>query len=395
MKKGFTLVELLIVTVVIVILLTMVFRLSTVVGDSSAMNLTVDRMHRLENALSGYYAAFGTYPPVKLHGNRNPYLEVNEYGDQNDSGSENTSIWGWISGDGNSVQNGEAERAAWRQIRSACVAQPVACMFPFPRGLMNDYIKALSEAMKVQAENSKDENYKRIIMRGFDDGVTENPGRHDPYRNDPDWAVVKLFRFGLMSFLLPRYLVMMTSEGDFFDYAQWMGNNTLPRDPLTGQTMNNWKYMQSNFITKNGLKSSDTAHVANIPSQAVCARWIANFDRSLTCNYSHVLFGVEVWSGKDGEASLSDIDTDDIFVPGGYQNGNSSAQYILDMITMRDGWNNDFYYYSPAPYQSYILWSSGPNGRTFPPWISLDTLDGNASKCVGYWVRDDIINLSH
>lgn len=36
-------------------------------------------MQRLENCLSGYYAAYGSYPPVKLHGSRDYTLEVDEF----------------------------------------------------------------------------------------------------------------------------------------------------------------------------------------------------------------------------------------------------------------------------------------------------------------------------
>ena len=62
---------------------------------------------------------------------------------------------------------------------------------------------------------------------------------------------------------------------------------------------------------------------------------------------------------------------------------------------MRDGWDNELYYYSPEPYQSYVLWSAGANGRTFPPWISREKLPSDANRCVGYWVRDDIGGLKN
>jgi len=393
MKKAFTLVELLVVVVVLVILMTMVFKLSSVGGDSAAVSTTVDRMHRLENALSGYYAAFGTYPPVKLHSSRNPYLAVNDHGDQSQKGDENSSIWDWIDSDGVKVTNSEKERDAWTQVQAACVAQPVACMFPFPKDVMKEAVDTMNKKMKLAAEKMEDGQEKRIFERGFDDGVSENIARFNPYEDVSDWSVVKLFRFGLMSFLLPRYLVMMTSESDFFDYAQWTGNNTLPRDPLTGSQISSWSYMQKNYIQ--GTASSDLAHVANVPSQAVCARWMANFDRSLACNYDLVLFGVNLRGGTGDEGFLSNLKSSDIFIPGGYEHGDTSAQYVLDKISICDGWGNDFYYYSPAPYQSYILWSAGPNGRTFPPWIARENLDGNANRCIGYWVRDDIVNLSH
>ena len=64
-------------------------------------------------------------------------------------------------------------------------------------------------------------------------------------------------------------------------------------------------------------------------------------------------------------------------------------------MTVVDGWENEFYYYCPAPYQSYVLWSAGANGKTFPPWVSRESLDSKANACVGYWTEDDIVNLSH
>ena len=66
MKKGFTLIELLVVTVVIVALMGVIFRLTGIVGGTSAQETTVFRMQCLENCLSGYYATFGSYPPVPL-----------------------------------------------------------------------------------------------------------------------------------------------------------------------------------------------------------------------------------------------------------------------------------------------------------------------------------------
>jgi prepilin-type N-terminal cleavage/methylation domain-containing protein len=79
MKKGFSLVEMLIVVTVLVTLMAITFRLRAIGGSSSHRNTTVSRLQRLENCLSGYYAAFGTYPPVKLHGSRNYKLAVSAH----------------------------------------------------------------------------------------------------------------------------------------------------------------------------------------------------------------------------------------------------------------------------------------------------------------------------
>ena len=376
MKKAFTLVELLVVVVVIVTLMTVMFRLAGIGDESAAVNKTVDRMNRLENALSGYYAAFGTYPPVKLHGSRNPFIAVNDYGDQSQDGDMNESPWG-------------NEEQAWGQVQAACLAQPVACMYPFPPGVMEETIRELSEQKKLLAEDMPAGPERDKWLRGFDDGVSKNIGRFSEYKDEPDWAIVQLFRFGLMSFLLPRYCVMMNSEVSFFeDYAQWTDHNAVPRDPLTGGSLS-WRKMHDYAM---GGAGSDLAHIANIPSQAACARWIASFDHALTCYYGHTLFGVDVMA--DGEGGIGMITGDDIRVPGGYGHEQKGDQYVLDMITMRDGWGRDFYYYSPQPYQSYVLWSAGKNGRTFPPWISREKLDGAANAVVSRWIADDIVNLS-
>ena len=66
-------------------------------------------------------------------------------------------------------------------------------------------------------------------------------------------------------------------------------------------------------------------------------------------------------------------------------------------MTVRDGWGNDFYYYSPAPYQSYVLWSAGPNEKTFPPWVDLEQFKedhGDHYEKAVRWMADDIKFMS-
>lgn len=62
LKKGFTLVELLIVIVIVAILMAITFRIMGVSDDQTARQWTVMRLHALESAIGGYYAAFGSYP---------------------------------------------------------------------------------------------------------------------------------------------------------------------------------------------------------------------------------------------------------------------------------------------------------------------------------------------
>ena len=385
----------LIVVVVIVTLMTITFRLGAVNSASSRRNTTVARIQRLENCLSGYYAAFGSYPPVAQHGSYNFYLKTDVHGIQNLDGDENTDIWGWSADEFRRGRRPNEEQEAWKQVQAACRAQPVGCAFPF-REEYSDFVTAWSEQLKEEAADpscSLSEERKAMFLAGFDDGVSQNIGRHARFRGSSDWREIQLFKFGLMSFLLPRFLVMMASDESLYsDYAQWTGNNSMPSDPLTGQPYRSWRQVWDD--ANKDRDTTDYARVANIPSQAVCARWMPNLEGSVyTTRSTLTLFGVDVTD--DQSNSGFSLSSTELHSPGGYNESSTAGQYVLNFCTVRDGWWNEFYYYSPPPYQTYVLWSSGPNERTFPPWVSRETLDSKANRCVSAWTEDDIVNMSH
>ena len=388
MKKAFTLVELLIVVVILVTLMSIVFKLGGIGSDQSRRNSTIVRMQKLENCLSGYYAAFGTYPPVALHGSRNFYLEANDHGVQ--TKQENKSIWGW-----NAIGE-DAEKVAWKQVRAACKAQPVDCRYPYPDdSVYNALVRSVSEGLKKKAASlGGNDSRKDVLSAGFDNGVTDNAGRFNANSGETDWREIQLFRFGLMSYLLPRYLVMMNSKEELYEggYAQWDDNNELPCNPLTGFRFNNWSTVRERSRSD---EADERAEVANIPSQAVCARWMPNLEGIVCCNHDYRLYGISI-RGDIGASELRVDNLDiEVFSPGGADGDSTSQQYVLDSATVLDGWWHEFYYYSAPPHQSYTLWSAGANGRTFPPWISRKSLDSKANKCVALWVEDDIMRMSN
>lgn len=393
MKKGFTLVELLIVVVVIVTLMTMTFRLSSIGSSQSMRNTTVSRLQRLENCLSGYYAAFGTYPPVRLHGSRDYRLKVSSHGIQNMDDDTEELKWNWFDTSKHKVNNSQDEADDWEKVKAACLAQPVDCKFPFPQdSSWETWAQAQSDLLveDAKADSSLSQNEQNKYSSGFTSRVTGLGA----YNNEADWREVQIFQFGLMSFLLPRYLVMMDSDASLYrDHEQWLVNNALPCDPLTGQTFANWQAVQTKAVSEDPM---DLAHVANIPTQSICARWLPNLEG--VCRYGHAItfYGVDVRDQDSKDAGGPKVTTStEVYSPGGYANDSTSGQYILDCVTVLDGWDNPFYYYSPAPHQTYVLWSAGPNGKTFPPWVSRESLDANANACVGYWTEDDIVNMSH
>ena len=380
----------LIVVVVLVTLMAIAFRLGAVNDASAQRNTTVSRLQRVENCLSGYYAAFGSYPPVAQHGSYNIYLRVDEHGMQNLDGEENTAIWGWTD-----IGTTE-EKEAWYQVQAACRTQPVGCAFPF-REEYREYVDAWSDNLKEEAADSTSITPERKAMfaAGFDDGVSQNIGRHSRYKDRIDWREIQLFKFGLMSFLLPRYLIMMNSDESLYtEFAQWTGNNSMPSDPLTGQSYTSWRKLWDD--ANKDRDTTDYAKVANIPSQAACARWMPNLERTVaTTRKELTIFGVNVAADIGNTSEVFSLENTELHSPGGYDQSSTAGQYVLDFCTIRDGWWETLYYYSPPPYQTYVLWSSGPNKRTFPPWISRDSLDSQANRCVGIWVQDDIVNMSH
>lgn len=418
MKKAFTLVELLIVVVVIVTLMSMVFRLSSIGADQSARNMAVSRLQRLENCLSGYYAAFGSYPPVQLHGSRNYKLSACVHGIQGES--ESDLGWNWFSKTDHRVTSKENERRDWNKVKAACKAQPLDCCFPYPE----DYSEFLGEMSKDMSKKSS--------SNGISFGAV-TPANLSTDQDETDWRRVQCFKFGLMSYLLPRYLVMMRGDEKFFDsrteggMEQWLANNTMPCDPIKGYRFDerdmddddeDWTRVREYAISTDPMK---LAHVQNIPSQAVCARWMPNLEGICAYNFPNFkFFGIDIRDqpSKDNPGMIQNRKPE-VHVAGDrggncQDGGNSgggasggSGQYVLDRVTVYDGFSFDdedgdgmtdygeFFYYSPEPYQSYVLWSAGPNGRTFPPWVPRESLSAQARECVGYWTEDDIVIMSH
>ena len=143
-KSGFTLIELLVVTVVVVSLMAIVLRLSGIAGGATDQQETVSRMQKLENCLSGYYATFGSYPPVPLQGaSRNIYRKVDD--------KRKT-----VQTDDNQIDDSSL---IWEQVRAACLAQPVAAMCPPPSGMKDDY-----DTFRAAIQSQSTLNSRRISL---------------------------------------------------------------------------------------------------------------------------------------------------------------------------------------------------------------------------------------
>lgn len=393
MKKGFTLIELLITVTVMATLMAVMFKIGTSSSDETARIKTITRMQKLENCLSGYYAAFGSYPPVKIYGSRDIYMEVRN-GVQTDN------------------QNGSLD---WDQIEAACRCQPVEACFPFgddDRELIDSYSRYFQE---LSSGWSKDSRYP-IFAAGFSMPAY---GEFTAYWDKGEWEQVQIFKFGLLSYLLPRYLVMMKGDKHFYGAggnnacAQWSDSNDECISATDGRAMT-WKEVydaaerdkERDNTGNGGIRNmQDYIKVENMPSQSVCARWLGNLEG--ICATGHPawrdkIFGISI---KDGEWDMFECDESspprhlNVYSPGG-RGGN---WYVLDTISVFDGWRNNFFYYTPPGAQSYVLWSAGPNRRTFPPWVDKTGLvnqrpndPGNGSRMtIGEWLEDDIVGMKH
>lgn len=396
MKKAFTLVELLVVVVVIVTLMSITFRLAGSGSDSQHRNYTINRMQRLENCLSGYYAAFGSYPPVKLHGSRDYMVKIDQHGIQQ-VGRKNPGPPG-SNGGGGGVDR--ATELDWKRVEAACRSQPIGMSYPFKESEVQDFIKKVSDMLiaKAQSNDPKNKDFRNnpALIKGFR-AITDN-SMISGLQNYEEWTDAQVFRFGLLSYLLPRYLVMLGGDSNLESVyrlqKQWTANNQLPCRFEDGVPYPSWSDL-NNDVREHPWK------VAVLYSQAVCARWLPNLEGIVRASRNQTYYGTQI---RDQDQSYNNISAGnpnpELYSTSsqGGEGSNGGDQYVLDGMTVVDGWHNEFYYYSPPPHQGYVLWSAGPNGKTFPPWVSdeeLKTLKGKEQSDVAEWKSDDIVKMSN
>ena len=300
----------------------------------------------------------------------------------------------------------------WNQVKAACLAQPVGVKYPYPEA-MNDVIDNLSKLMAERYAEDDDQAVREKFTRGFEN-ASVNPGKFggekvstddSPYKGSskqasPNWNDCQLFRYGLLSFLLPRYLFMLGGPETFYDegngsFAQWQAFNNIPPNIENGKHFKNtgpqnFRALRRllNYDDRGQIRASreSLSQVEAIPSQSACRRWLANLEGIVSGGMD--FYGVNT-RDKDGYYMLHVGNRN---LPLYEAHG---QQYVLGEMTVVDGWGNPVYYYSEPPYQSYRLWSAGANGKTFPPWVQVDSLDSKDRSTASSWMADDIIMLSN
>ena len=367
-RAAFTLVELLIVVVVIVTLMSIVFRLAGMGGDSKARGITIRRLNALEFALSGYNAAFGSYPPVELHGERDIYLEISGNLQRTDGQKYTPS--------GLTSSSGASEY--WKHVKAACRSQPVAAEFP-----MN--------ALRTRRFD-KSGTYNGYNLLGEGENIAS-------LLSAKNWSEARIFKFGLMSYLLPRLQFMLEGASDLYDRGGfWRERNRLSAlyDFATGESIaTSWKEVQRRMNAgskwQEGKEDNrELRELVNQPSQIVCARWMSALQGIV--HNGKTFYNVNTYDGTVGRSGEGD---GSYSLSGSVSGGSGGETCMLSVMTVVDGWGHDFYYYSPPPYQNYRLWSAGPDGMTFPPWMDIEKLPNAERTLAGDWLADDIVSMSN
>jgi len=341
-RGAFTLMELMIVLVIIGILIASVFKLFSAVSENTRRAQTKARMERLQNAISGFYSSYGTYPPVPQYSNPDPF---NASDDRGDDGGKDIPWSG----------AGKANAAIW-----AARSQPVSFEYPYPQ----TYDEFVNEKYGPMGIGSANEVYYNA----------------DTYKESL-WEDVKMFKFGLMSFLLPRvYMVGIPAKGASFDKSQ-------PLDKF----FKSEQWMHHNKTSRIGANSSEKLLNA-LRGQyeqelREVAKWIPNLEGIVSGNAPTVLDTTLFGGGNVNDSIGGGSDN----FRGVYAKGGQKT--ILFCTTVVDGWGNDFFYYSAPPYQSYRIWSAGEDGKTFPPWVPLESLSSDDLKLVSAWTKDDVVGF--
>ena len=323
-KRAFTLIELMVVIAVITILMAIAFKLMRAAAYAKAEAETKSRMARIENCLSGFYAANGYYPPVPF------FVSLDPKKNGMDPDGRNTI--------GESDWEGRAQLTAR--------AQPVSFEHPTPTS-MDSYIPKHFEPRDVVA-------------------VNQIPGQIDD--NETSWTNVKMFKWGLLSFLLPRVEVVGNPHTN--------GGNAPSREILMKKQ---WMSQSADEVW-----SGQQMEKQRIAENAMCAKWLPNLEHIVSGGPN--VLGIATWTEGGG---LTDRP---MMLKGGGQ-----RQVALITMTLRDGWGREFYYHSPPPYQSYRIWSAGGDGKTYPPWIPADEREGgdkSKKEKIAGWLKDDIVGGS-
>ena len=267
---GFTLIEMMIVILVIIVLAGMVFKLMGVVAAKNEEANTKATLQKVANALEEYRAAYGRYPPVYNY-------------------------------------PGLGQPIRYEYARSNLLASASA------RGGFD---------------------LAQTLMNETQDGAV------DIWKKDSG----RLFTFGLVSYFVPRYKGHGDKAPDFYVGGKNADDPATERDESEeyrqARTINQWEV--HNRRRTGSVRMSQFDLQANVDS---ARKIMAHLDGALKADGSVQGYGIVAsWP----------IDCS-------YE----TASYANWQLTIHDGWEREIRYESPPPYDTYKLWSPGPDGEDY------------------------------
>jgi len=349
-KQAFTLVEIMVVITVIAILMAASFKLMRAAAHEKKVAETKAKMERIQNALSGYYAYYGRYPDVAFATSLDP---------------AQATAYDFAEGMSGPRSKDRMEDGNWELRAQWCArAQPFTFMHPPPQ-TMNMFIP----------------DYFRETMDL--DVVSPNTLATSIPVDKPGWNELKVFNFGLMSYLVPRMEATHFGSGLdintlLYGNAQWYENNpATPRDlPAT---------------SGGGAEFNKKINAQRQAENEACARWLPHLEKIV--NGGSRILGIDL--GVPGQSKGSSLTP--VWEP------SLGRLVATTRMICKDAWGNEFFYHSMPPYQSYILWSAGANGMTYPPWVDSADPDSDYAKSdngksrketISEWTKDDIVGGS-
>lgn len=273
--RGFTLIEMMIVILLIVTLAGMSFRMVAVMGRNNDISKTRAKLEQVGNALEEYRSIFGKYPDVRFY----PIYETSD-----GPGAKLVGTW-----------------------------QPVGYEFP-------------SEFSYKQQLGSLND-----LRRDFKDKLRYGNG-------DEQTGII--YTFGLVSYFLPRYNGAAGDGETIRKLAGYVESGSARNTLSDGEAIKQWTLANSRRDGQTGDSERDLSAARRILPHL--GTYLTDEDKP------NKNVGIIAWLGGANDGRPRNI------------KGKSVTNLVA---TVRDAWYHELRYRSLPPYDSYDLWSVGPDGR--------------------------------
>ena len=240
----------------------------------------------------------------------------------------------------NALEAYRAEFGSYPPVAVYAGKQPVLFEFPVPgEGLEGDL--GITPSMAAQMVNDS--------------------------RSANKWNEFPVFTFGLASYFYPRYWSTgQVSPKEFYDGLDAEDVLRSPQNKaIFDNIINQWREHNNRSVDKVNIQDMNKDMTA-------IKKLMPLLDASIE---SYVQNKQRVWkvtSWGCGEYQYEG--------PHHFYNG---REYANAAVTFQDKWDRELHYQSNPPYDSYRIWSAGPNGSTHNPMCDSPA---SCSKC-----KDDIV----